>query len=409
MKPTSTVLLLRLRRINRQTCLLWFFFATCLVWRVTSAHSASKSPILLVWRTDVIATDGANSTMVLDQAGLPHLAYDNYSTLFYAHWTGNQWVTATVAGPPSPDVQIVPDKIALDSQSHPHLLNTSCNEIYCTSRYVKWTGSQWITNTLPAGHPAPFQSRPAVRTLALDATDRPHVTYWEFTALDVAPFERIDRQYGYQTSTGWVTATVQGNVGQITIRSDALQLDQTGIPHIIYAADPHTLVYASLSNSVWVTQVVDSALSGRPLSTLALDQSNQPHLSYLQNDGQQQYLKYAVQTGQQWAVQVVDTIPITDTNYVQPALALDSDGYPHIAYNRKDELRYAQWTGNDWLIYRIAFTIEQGGYFHDISLALDQNDLPRIAYSQSGNNKPSRVKFVWSEQPQHQLYLPLLN
>jgi len=181
------------------------------------------------------------------------------------------------------------------------------------------------------------------------------------------------------------------------------------MPHVSYAAEPHTLVYASLSNSIWITQVVDSGLSPRSSSTLALDQSNQPHISYLSYDEQHEYLKYAVQTGQQWTVQVVDSSLVTNTSYVKPSLAVDRTGYPHIAYNSKDELRYAQWTGSHWLIYHIAFTTERGGYFHSISLALDQNDLPRIAYTESAIDKPSRVKFVWGEQPQHQLYLPQIH
>ena len=67
-------------------------------------------------------------------------------------------------------------------------------------------------------------------------------------------------------------------------------------------------------------------------SSLALDSSNNPHLSYEGSGG----LKYASWTGTGWSIQTVDMGQISYTS-----LALDSSDNLHISYQEDEALKYA--------------------------------------------------------------------
>ena len=84
-------------------------------------------------------------------------------------------------------------------------------------------------------------------------------------------------------------------------------------------------------------------------------------------------------------------------------LALDSKGYPHIAYQdaTQKKLVYIRWDGCNWTAPRVFNTVDAG---YDISLVLDKNDRPHIL-SQIGTHGLARVflylryteKGVWEE------------
>lgn len=394
-----------LRPINRLTLLFCFFFVACLSGRVALAQPASEPPPTLVWRTELFDKSASNGKMVLDQTGLPHIAYGGSDQVLYMHWTGSQWLTSTVMNIPSIDIEIGAAHLTLDRHSYPHVLSTSCNPFNCTWHYVQWDGAQWRTEQLPVGNSSPFHNGLAVYTMALDTADQAHITYWESTPLDDSPFDRIDQQYAYQSPTGWVTATVQSNIGTVTYDSSTLRLDQTGAPHLIYAAKPSLLLYATLSAQGWYTKVVATDAG---LSKLALGPDQQPHIIYLEHKEKELVVKYARQTDQQWIVQTVDTVANSAYREPQLAIAVDSKGYPHLVYRSQEGVRYAYWTGSRWLIYRLLIPTETGGDLTSLALALDPTNLPRILYTHNYRRKAAEMKLLWAEAPQQQLYLPLI-
>lgn len=102
-----------------------------------------------------------------------------------------------------------------------------------------------------------------------------------------------------------------------------------------------SLISSAEANLTWTTQTVDTNGSGGWWSSLALDSSNNPHISY--QDYTNFDLKYAKWTGDEWATEIVD---LTGNVSGHSCLALDSLNNPHISYHYRtnDALKYAKGT-----------------------------------------------------------------
>ncbi len=77
-------------------------------------------------------------------------------------------------------------------------------------------------------------------------------------------------------------------------------------------------------------------------TSLALNSSGYPHISYYREGEPKGFLKYAAWDGSNWNIETVD-------NGRDSSLALDSSGYPHISYYNDvsgGSLKYAAWDGS---------------------------------------------------------------
>ena len=174
-----------------------------------------------------------------------------------------------------------------------------------------------------------------------------------------------------------------GNVGEFT----SLELDATGYPHISYY--DHTngdLKYAYQDASGWHTETVDSMGDIGQYTSLELDSSGNPHISY--QDVSNRSLKYAYRNQRQWKIDVVDVGGVYGTS-----LALDGNNKPHIGYFKSStnnsfvgDLKYASRSGKSWSIKLVDSTI--GGTFPCsaegcgwVSIALDATGLPTFTYA----------------------------
>jgi len=136
----------------------------------------------------------------------------------------------------------------------------------------------------------------------------------------------------------------------------------------------------------WVTGVVDSEGSTGWFSSLALDSSGNPHISY--GDGTNTNLEFARWDGSDWQIETVDT----DGDVGRyTSLALDSSGNPHISYQNWStyDLKYTRWDGSHWQI-DIVDSGGDVGFF--TSLALDSSDAPHISYRDYTNEG---LKYAW--------------
>jgi len=100
----------------------------------------------------------------------------------------------------------------------------------------------------------------------------------------------------------------------------------------------------------WDIQTVDSEGFVGSYSSMALDSSGNPHISY--RDNTNKALKYARWNGNTWEIQTVDG----DWGGSGGAsMALDSSGNPHISYYDAADLalKYARWTGSSWDIQTV--------------------------------------------------------
>jgi len=231
-------------------------------------------------------------------------------------------------------------------------------------------------------------------SIALNDAGQPRISYTLHTVDESGgPDVEIDNdvRYAERTLSGWITDTVEshGNTGEYT----SLAIDASDAPHVSFYRESipsHLggtdykldLRYARLTGGVWITETADSypPWSGDlgKHTSIALDSSGNPHISYY--DVTAGNLKYARWTGSDWDAETADD----STNHVGVAtsIALDDGNDPHISYVDTDDatLKYAHKSGASWTIVPVAV----GGVAEYTSLALDSTGNPHIAFRKQG-------------------------
>ena len=311
------------------------------------------------WNIETVdsSADIYTDSIALDASGNPHIAYCVMSdVLNYASWTDSGWNIETVDSG-----NVGSCSLAIDPSGYPHIsYHDGANG---DLKYAHWTGSNWSIETVDnAGDAGLFTS------IALDASGYPRISYSDFTY-------DYDLKYASWKGSGWNIETVDsaGNVGLCT----SLALDASGNPHISYyrlydePVNRGDLKYAHWTGSNWNVQVVDTGVLAVEGSSIALDASGNPHISYEGWVGGLGVLEYAHWTGSGWNTEIVDRSRYDSVGRYS-SIAIDASGYPHISYMG---LNYAHWTGNAWSIT----TVDSGGAY--TSIALDDNGCPHICYS----------------------------
>jgi len=220
------------------------------------------------------------------------------------------------------------------------------------------TPLSWHIETLDSDEYAGWNT-----AIALDSSGGPHISY--YNAMNgILKYARWTDIFNL-----WDLETVDSTLGFADLGVRYLAVDSLGDPHMAFYN-----VYARKSGGAWSKQYLPD---GGMYSSLALDSSDNPHISY----GNGYDLKYAMWTGSAWNVETVDTAQIN--MYI--CIALDSSNNPHISYRGLDGgVKYAVRIGNAWSIESVDSTPEGISiYGGSASLALDSGDNPHISYQGS--------------------------
>jgi len=123
-----------------------------------------------------------------------------------------------------------------------------------------------------------------------------------------------------------------------------------------------------------------SVVSAGTNIALAIDTSNNLHVAYF--DSPTRNLYYGIKTGGAWTTAVIADPDYYDHVNGEPSLALDTNGYPAIAYLTDDNLRYAYFDGATWNYETIYDESADGKYPDFPSLELAGGDItyPNISF-----------------------------
>jgi hypothetical protein len=191
-------------------------------------------------------------------------------------------------------------------------------------------------------------------------------------------------------SSGWQISVVD-SAGEVGYAS-SIALDASGYPHISYFDETNgDLKYARWDGGSWRIETVDFLGYVGDFTSLSLDAKGYPHISYARYGGIELYdLKYARWTGSEWDIQTVDS----EGNVgLYTSMALDANGYPHISYfdRTNESLKYARWTGSEWDIQTVDSEGNVGLY---TSMALDANGYPHISYFETNGPLEETLKYA---------------
>ncbi len=262
-------------------------------------------------------SEGFAYSLVLDADGNPHILYGG---LMYTSWTGTEWISQTVDANGAGF-----GMVALDSDGNPHVAYTDGTTI----KYAVSNGKEWSIQTVASYEKGALAFRLA---FALDKNDAPYIMY--------SPSSYVDHSQDVGVSAINVTlATYQNSSWKIQPLSlptptgdyGNLVVDSKGDLHSIftklYVSSENTILstvlYASWNGTTWDTQPVVSNIGFDSMS-LALDSLDYPHIFISSRE-------YAVWTGKAWDIQ---TANLNRSNYGPCYLAIDSSDNPHISYRQ---------------------------------------------------------------------------
>jgi len=212
--------------------------------------------------------------------------------------------------------------------------------------------------------------------LALDGSDRPHISYYVAT----------NKVLKYAYLNGWhprndtwtrdvVHSDSSDDVGWYT----SIAVDGSNDPHIsYYHSSKGRLYYAHDDGTGWDTDLVDPGDTGK-FTSIAVTSSGTPHISYY-NHGDQE-LWYATPGATDWATAEVDSAGDVGQ---YTSIDLTAGNQPRISYYDVDNsaLKYATYSGSIWSTSQVENSADVGG---GTALLLDPSSQPHIAYYDATN------------------------
>ena len=216
-------------------------------------------------------------------------------------------------------------------------------------------------------------------SIKLDGYDIPHIAYCDMSAWGVL-------KYAVLNEGVWDISTVYDYEiqGYVTLALEPTQSpDTVWLPRIASFYDApgdERVLYAAFNGTVWSKEWVGNSLNDGRYASMALDSSNNPHLSWWELGYSR--LKYAYYNGSDWEIAIVDN-STTNTGYYT-SIAIDSNDHAHISYRDEDNdcLMYASSNGINWTT---AVVDSDGNVGKHTSLALDSEDHPHISYEDLTN------------------------
>ena len=237
---------------------------------------------------------------------------------------------------------------------------------YYYPMYATWTGAEWVIEKVSIPGIPPTVKFYSF-SMDLDNEGQPHIFF-------VAPVPNAQGFYSQRNESGWTPAEVAdpGAKGWVS----HMRLDSDDVPHVVFYGY-NTACYTTRTDGGWEKHRFYGYSSGRN-NAIALDSNGRPHVACDGKDGNLYYY-YLTETG--WKDHIIDFMGYyAGTNNI--ALTVDSQDVVHIVYIYRDtpEIRYARGNGDTWDIQTGLDILDVGSYFLP-SMALDPDGNPHISYT----------------------------
>ena len=308
------------------------------------------------WQTELVDSAGdvgRSSCIVLGSDGYPHISYYKNDTkdLKYARKTVSGWdpLTLDVSG----DVGLI-SSMCLRAGQYPYIAYIDLNTNVLKMAYFE--ESDWHIETLPADYDA--QIGP---TLTLNPQGYPYIAY---ISADANSRLRIL----YDGAGGWVDRDVEWHIDDQDI-----VIDLSSYVQMVYTMHPT----GESTRIRWAGMYGETASfetvldSGRYIVGVEFYWNPDDYVSHLIFcDTTQPSLYYGKKESTNWEFEVIDLIYPAPN----PALAVDSAGYPHVLYGAAlDEiLKYAWQDATGWHIETVPISGATGTYH---SMVLDDQNM----------------------------------
>jgi hypothetical protein len=294
------------------------------------------------WTSHELKFDGMISILdfKLDSHDTPHVlcagtAKDlnyTYSNLLYGTWNGNTWAFQTIdsyhtiSGPPGS----FGGSLAFDSQGNPYVAYTV--DIFRFTegelKYAALTGNGWNPQTIDVDVDGGVH-------LGVDSSGIVHLLYSKSGNVIHALLD----------SGSWNTQVIVENAS----KWGGVVFDSHGNPRFLYVSSDNSLMYSKWTGSAWDTQSLPWI---EHWGWVALDSHDQLHLDFLV-DGD---LTYASLENSMWVTQIVDHNDLTPG-----PLVIDSNDNPHISYGG-EAIRYGR-AAQMYAHATTVSTLDSGGYY----------------------------------------------
>lgn len=277
-----------------------------------NAHVSSHSPLthsltysfwdsrIKRWFGTRVDSGAGWTSLALDSKQRPHIAYHEWGTgrLKYAYWDGTTWQKQPIMVPAERIGYAA--SLALDADDRPRISfyeEFGLGLVKTRLRFVSWNGQYWELRTIDSDEGSgKFQS------LALNSAGWPRIAYANVRS------ETAGLRFAYWDGRQWVTEILEGGSrAPMPMYSVGMALDASDVPHITYCDYKSRLVkYAVKRNGAWHKEVVDSlGVVGYPdQNGIALDSDGNVYMSY--DDAGSGTLKIAYQMNGKWVSEVID-------------------------------------------------------------------------------------------------------